>query len=414
MCTLGARLCILLLKLGFETVASDLDSARDAYSKGIEALDRGDFREAKTRFLAALEAGQRGGMTDPDLTRIRVSLGITQRGLLEWSAAADLLSEAVRHLEQEPETNPALLATAMNALGVVRVDQGRFADAERLLRRAAELFRKTAGPLDPRTLSALAQLGDALFAQDRVAEAERALVEATDGLRNTGDRTALLGNALAGLGRVRLSQGRFREAQSLLSESTDINLKFAGESGAAADSMLTLAIAFRVDRQSERALPLLRRAEKIYSASGDIRVTSVWMVLGGIELDEGKTALAERHSRQAVEWREQAGGRDDVSAAMARVGLARTLGRQRELAEARAEIDRALETERKSFGPTHHEIAEAYLVSAEIAELAKEYAAADRHYREAIELYTSAFSADHPYVTEARREYASFLKHKKK
>jgi tetratricopeptide (TPR) repeat protein len=403
-----------LFALGFSAAASDTDAARAEFAAGMNALDRGNMREAKTRLAAALEASERAGLTGVELTRMRVSLGIACRGVFELKAAEEQLSEARQEMEHRSDTSSNLYATALTALAVVRTDQGRFADAETLLRTSVEVFRKAAGDKDPRTLSALSQLGDALFAQDRLAEAERALIEGINGLRVTGDQTVLLGNALSGLGRIRLSQGRFAEAQKLFSESADINLRVAGESGAAADSLEALAIAFRVDHQKERAVPLLRRAEKIYAASDDIRITAVWTLLGGIELEEGKTTLAERHFRDAVERCESAGEKDNLNAAIARVGLARALARQRKLGEARAEIDKALEVERKTLGPSHHEMADAFLVSAEIADLSKEYAAADRNYREAIDLYTGFLPSDHPSLTMAKDEYTSFRKHKRK
>jgi tetratricopeptide (TPR) repeat protein len=413
-CACRVRIFILFFTLGFGAAASDTEAARDEFAAGMNALDRGNMREAKTRLKAALEAGQRAGLTGENLTRIRVSLGIAYRGLFELNAADEQLSEARQEMERRSDTNSNLFATALSALAIVRIDQGRFVDAETLLRTAIPVFRRAAGEKDPRTLSALSQLGDALFAQDRLAEGERALVEAINGLREGGDQTVLLGNALSGLGRIRLGQGQFAQAQKLLGESADINVRVAGESGAAADSLEALAIAFRLDRQNERAVPLLRRAEKIYAASDDIRIVSVWTVLGGIELEEGKTTLAERHFRDAVERCERAGGRDGLSAALARVGLARTLARQAKLTEARTEIDRALDVERKSLGPSHHEVADAFLVSAEIAELSKEYAAADRNYREAIQLYTGLLPSDHPSLTMAKNEYTSFLRHKRK
>ena len=413
-CARRVRICILLLALGFNVVASDMDTMREEFAAGMNALDHGQAREAKMRLTAALEASQRAGLTGLDPIRIRVSLGIACRGIFELKAAEDQLSTAREEMEHRSDTSSNLYATALSALAVVRTDQGRFADAETLLRTSVEVFRKAAGDKDPRTLSALSQLGDVLFAQDRLAEAESALTEAINGLRAAADQTVLLGNALSGLGRIRLSQGRFAEAQKLLAESVDINLRVAGESGAAADSLETLGIAFRVDHQRERAVPLLRRAEKIYAASDDIRISAIWTLLGSIELEDGKTTLAERHFRDAIERCERAGAEDNLNAAVARVGLARTLARQRKLGEARTEIERALEVERKTLGPSHHEIADAFLVSAEIAALSKEYAAADRNYREAIDLYTGFLPSDHPSLAIAKNEYTSFLKHKRK
>jgi tetratricopeptide (TPR) repeat protein len=143
-------------------------------------------------------------------------------------------------------------------------------------------------------------------------------------------------------------------------------------------------------------------------------MVSVWMLLGAIELDEGKATLGERHFRNAVECSERVEGPNGLYTAVARVGLARALAWQRKLKEAKAEIDVALEVEQKSLGPSREEIAEALLVSAEIAGLSKEYAAADRNFRDAIELYSALLPPDHPSLIVARSEYASFLKHKKK
>ena len=152
----------------------------------------------------------------------------------------------------------------------------------------------------------------------------------------------------------------------------------------------------------------------MYADGGDIRIASVWMILGAIELDNHKTTLAERHFRDAVEWSERVEGRNAINTAMARAGLARALAWERKLKEARAEIDAALEVERRDLDPSRPEIQDALLVSAEIAELSKDYATADRNYREAIERYSALLPPDHPSLLTAKNEYASFLKHKKK
>ena len=74
---------MLLFALGFGVAAAGTDATHDEFTAGMNALDHGNMREARTRLTAALQAAQRTGLTGEDLTRIRVSLGIACRGAFE-------------------------------------------------------------------------------------------------------------------------------------------------------------------------------------------------------------------------------------------------------------------------------------------------------------------------------------------
>src|SRR5215831_10630033 len=83
-------------------------------------------------------------------------------------------------LEEAERNNPTgeRLAPLRNNLGVVLRDEGKFAEAERLLRRAVDLCRTTYGPRHRNTTIALGGLAGVLTSETRLAEADQLLREA--------------------------------------------------------------------------------------------------------------------------------------------------------------------------------------------------------------------------------------------
>jgi hypothetical protein len=132
-----------------------------------------EAREAHRSVLHAAAALPRG-----DPVRLEAAGGLA----LECWAVAGQRAEA-DHLAEEWEAHSARerCGAALHSFGMLRLAQGRAADAERLLRAGADALRERSGewspllPWHPDTLEALAGVAAALEAQGRTAEAEEGL-----------------------------------------------------------------------------------------------------------------------------------------------------------------------------------------------------------------------------------------------
>lgn len=180
---------------------------------------RGEYAEARRRFETALAIFEESGLReDPDRARCLLLLGLTHLWT-EDLEAADLYLR--RSLERgEAAARPEDQVSALQALGQLALARGQAAAGEDFFRRALQ----RAGADGPVPLARLAELqldlGRALAAQERWAEAEREFSLALEGLRETDDPGGIrLGFAHYELGEACLRQGRFAEAATELGRS---------------------------------------------------------------------------------------------------------------------------------------------------------------------------------------------------
>ena len=327
--------------------------------------------------------------------------------------ALGLFERAEKHLEHALATDrarpaePATLAKDLSALSLVRLEQGRYADAEALAREALALARAL-GP--SRTVAEiLVQLGRAVLLRAASTTAleearvhyEEALALAQDPALGDRELTAKvyneLGAALASLGDNTGAVQHYRRALELHSELFgDLDLRVAEDRN-------DLAIVLARAELLPEAIALTRRSLASYEQIlGREHPTTVAIVnnLGsllvrGPALDDGEALLVE-----ALEARRRLLGDDhpDVARTLSLLGHAARM--REDLAGARACFEDALTIFRAALGPYHVEVGNAESSLALIEQQAGDPERALPHARAALEVYERVLPADHFFIPQ--------------
>ncbi|MBI5544687.1 MAG: tetratricopeptide repeat protein [Deltaproteobacteria bacterium] len=161
-----------------------------------------------------------------------------------------------------------LVAMAVNNLGYVRLDQGRFAEAMSHFQDGRAMLSRTVGLDNVMAARLASNLGVALMAEGR---AEEAVVEYRGALelfeRHYGPDHTLAATAIHNLAGVLDGRGQHREALELELRATAIRERaFGPEHPRVASSLAGAAIAYLGLAAPAKALPLLERALRIVRA----------------------------------------------------------------------------------------------------------------------------------------------------
>jgi tetratricopeptide (TPR) repeat protein len=243
------------------------DPGLDWNQRGLEASERGAYAEAESLFAKASERW--------------VSLGVKYEA----------------HLG----------TTRLNQAQAV-CSQGRRAECAKLFEESLALFRRSVGPHDERTLTAMNLLGGIYSMLGQYDRAEPMFQQALEVERKFAPNGVQLGRSLGGLAAMRTHEGKLEEALPLAEEALAVVLKTAGETSL--DAALAYANVAEIHREAhrpDRALPLYRKSRALYAqllSPQHPRVASVLSQEALILMAEGKVSLAERDMKRCLEMLE--------------------------------------------------------------------------------------------------------------
>ena len=206
-----------LLVLGVLCVASCAVAQDTAWEKandaGVKALQEARYAEAEQHLTAALKQAEKFGEQDARLATNLNNLATLYINQGKYAEAEPLFGRALAVWEKALGPEHPQVATGLNNLGALYMSQGKYAEAEPLLRRALAIMEKALGPEHLNVALVLISLATLYVNQSKYAEAEplfqRALpiLEKALGLEHPQVATSL--NNLAGLYDA---QGKYTEA----------------------------------------------------------------------------------------------------------------------------------------------------------------------------------------------------------
>jgi non-specific serine/threonine protein kinase/serine/threonine-protein kinase len=161
--------------------------------------------------------------------RLEYTLGDTYRklGLNDQAERHMSRSLDIRKAGQGPEVRDTL--DSQNGLAAVYIGQGRYAEAEAILKTTCGTRRRVFGPDDPDTISCIQNLAAPAFQQGRYAEAEAFWKEALErGRRVLGPDDPTVVKTLGNLAACTLAQGHYEEALPLLEASVATRRRLFG------------------------------------------------------------------------------------------------------------------------------------------------------------------------------------------
>lgn len=366
--------------------------------------------------------------------------GDNAAGPAETLHVVTLLGRGVREaraLDQEPTVQAELYGT----LGGLYEKLGNFERADTLLRAALDRRRALEGPDHPDVGASLVALGSLRSNQAKYAEAERlirqGLAISTLRLPST-DPIVVRGNIA--LGQVLENQGAYDSAIRVLDDAVRLQSRPGGDLAELGESLSELANSHFYaghfglsDSLNRRVLAIHRRlyGERHPHVADDL------INLGAIQHEMGHYAEAERFYRQALDIDRSWYGNEHPEVASVLTMLGRSLVLETRYDEAVSLLKQALTIQEHAYGPMHPRVASAlnalgsaalseggldeaeedfrrmrgiyravygdkhYLLGiaasnlGSVAEARHDYAGAERLFREAIQRLTVSLSADH-------------------
>ncbi|HKQ63318.1 MAG TPA: serine/threonine-protein kinase [Candidatus Polarisedimenticolaceae bacterium] len=202
------------------------------------------------------------GPDHPDTLQIASSLGILHMEQGRFAEAEPLLLGAVHSRQQALGEDHFETQKAKNNLALLYRNQGRSAEAERLYREVLETQRRLLGPEDPATLRLAANLALVYLDQQKFADAEPLFIATLEKQeRVLGESHPDTLASMNNLAILRWYQKRFDEAGELYRRAMEIQLRVLGEAHPdTLASLNNLAILYQANGRYDEAEALHLKA----------------------------------------------------------------------------------------------------------------------------------------------------------
>jgi tetratricopeptide (TPR) repeat protein len=382
-----------------------------AFSRGVAALDQGHQQDALPQLTAALEQARKFVPNDIRTVKSAYVLGLAYQLQGDAGQAEPLFLEAKKMIDTiGPDARP-VLGYVLQGLGQLRFDQGRWKEAEPLLRQAIVECRDNMGPEHSSTLAAERHLGELLAAEGSTGEAQSIFEHLIAILRQAQPaKVDFLAGTLSNFGALYVREERFDLAEPLLRESLELASQHKVSGPVLADTLLGLGEMYRLEHTLARAEPLLKKALSIYETNNDPHQAGALNELGLVALDEGKFAIAKTYIQQSLRIYERVAGPTHMLIASVKAALAQAFLGERNIAQARTLIGEALTTERRLAGDKHSDYARLLMIAGNVEEAGHRRSEAAAYYRQALEVYRESLAVGHPERIGAEQTYARFAK----
>jgi len=323
-----------------------------------EAMRRqgADRREVTTMIERAL------AILEPDWTRQSLSISRRYEDLGILDRAVEYSSPTLSLAMARGGDSDLLTAEGSETLARQLQAQGKFIDAEPLLRRALAIRERVLGPDDPSVADSILKLARLLGAQNRSADAERFFRRAIAIQEKAfGPESSEVADTLYQFGEFKRSIASFGEAQTVQKRAYDIRLALYGEDDLrVADSIAALAAIAASEDQVDDAEALFRRALMIREkALGENAPEVLELVnpLASMMLRQGRTEEAEPWLRRQLSAEEAIYGPNDPRLVPKLTAVADICLRQERVGEAGPLFERAIAIIEESQGRESTELA---------------------------------------------------------
>jgi eukaryotic-like serine/threonine-protein kinase len=296
---------------------------------------------------------------DPQLqVRLMGTMGEVYTNLGLYSKAQKALEGAVAAAHRLGDTSDASAFNSANMLTYVMIQQGKSADAEKMLRETIDSEQRRLGPEHPTTLTAKRFLAFALESQGRFDEAEKIQRGVLDEMRRTlgpeHTETLLAMNEMANIAQ---DKGNLPEAERLYREAMETLRRVSGpENQVTLLATSNLANLLRDEGRRAEAEQMLRQlleTKRRVLGPEHPQTLTVMHNLANVLTDLGRKEEAEKLFRQTVEVENRVRGPENPSTLRTVRSLAFLLhgeGRNVEAEELQREV---LQTGQRVFGPEH-------------------------------------------------------------
>jgi len=294
-------------------------------------------------------------------------------------------------------------ADALNQQAFQLYQQGKYAEATELAKRALAIREAALGPDHPDVGGALSNLAMLYRGQGRSAEAEpifrRSLAIYEKAL---GPDHRVVGTLLNNLAELYRAQGRYGEAEPLYQRSIAIHEKALGPDHPEVGSSLNnLAQQYLAQARYAEAEPIFRRSLAIYEKAlgpDHAAVGTMLNNLAALYQAQGRYPETEPLHKRGLAILEKALGPDHPNVGQSFNNLAELYQAQGRYVEAEPLYKRALAIWEKALGPYHPEVGRALSNLAALYTADGRYVEAEPLYKRALAITEKALGIDHAEV----------------
>jgi CHAT domain-containing protein/tetratricopeptide (TPR) repeat protein len=281
----------------------------------------------------------------------------------KYTEAEELLKRVLTIYEQTRGDEINIAATLGN-LARLYDDQGHYSEEDAALKRALSIYQQLRGVNSAEVGHTLLQLGISSKNQARYGAAEEYLHHALaiyEQAAPSDDGLALTINALA----VVLDlQGRRDESEALYKRVLVVQEQALGpDHPYVANTLENLAIVYRAQARYQEAERLYKRAlaikQKVYSANHP-DIASAFMNLANVYQAQGEYARAERQLIRALSIEEKVLGKNHPTLVMTLQNLGNAYTSQKKFTDAESAFKRALVIGEATLAPNHPRLASAF------------------------------------------------------
>jgi tetratricopeptide (TPR) repeat protein len=327
-----------------------------------------------------------------------------------WGVLSQVLIRQGRYPEAElllrrqlQNAQPSGIARGwvLHELARVLERQGQYAEAEQFLRQSLPITEQALGPHHPSYGSSLHVLAGVLARQGQYADAEQLLRQSLAIKEQAlGTHHPSYGASLHVLAGVLENQGQYAEAERLLRQSLAIDEQVLGTHHPSYGASLhELAVVLENQGQYAEAEQLLRQSVAIYEQALGTHHPDYGAslhALAGVLESQGQYAETERLLRQSLAIKQQALGTHHPSYGASLHELAGVLERRGQYAEAERLLRQSLAIKQQALG-THHPSYGASLHNlAWVLERQGQYAEAEELLRQSLAIKQQALGPRHP------------------
>jgi eukaryotic-like serine/threonine-protein kinase len=296
-------------------------------------------------------------------------------------------------------SEPAVQAELYQTLGSIYQKLGKLDRADSLLSSALDRRISLFGKDSSETADSLVALGLLRIDQERLPEAERLVHEGlATAKRHVPAGDASLAKATTALGRVLEERGSYDQAVPVLEEAVRLSSKRGAVNPDLADSLNELASVHFYAGRYTTADSLFRRVLQMHrQLHGDRHplVADDLINIGAVQQDLGYYSEAEKFERQALDINRAYYGEDHPQMAHNLTVLARTLINEKRFDEAVEVLEKALPIEERAYGPVSRQVASALNELGNAAMNRNRYDEAEPRFRRMVDIYRAVYNNHH-------------------
>jgi len=397
--------------------AEELKRAPNAslYERASASYVARDYAQAERLALEAAAQFQTSRPSDPrnilaalELAGLSAQKRIDYAKAMEHFRAAEELTDRNRNLAE--------WATLQREIGELLVIEGKYSDAEKVLRDVIETRARVLGPEHPDTLDSRHRLVYALTRQTKYSEAEseaRAVLKLREKILGPEHTDTVISRY--NLADTLTDEGKYGEAEELYRNVIRLNEKALGsDDPRTIAARVGLATVLGSEGKNAEAEPLYREIirldQKVYGAEHPNTLNDRQNLATALQAD-GKYAEAEEQYRDVIKIDTKLVGSEHPDTLICRNNFAEMLDDQGKFADAEGECRQIIDIETKVLGPENLVTlnSRANLAIALIGQ--GKFAEAHAQYTDVLKLMERVLGLEHPDTLSYATKFAMALSH---